>query len=183
MYLYESGGDVIATGSGTLIPDDLTDAGSVYQPLFVDPGSGIILSGPTDSTQLDVFSGITGPTSFGSVGPTSASSSSGDPVGLAGSHSELAVPAGYVSGSRLSSRATWNGATLASLGAESGTHTWTWGDGEGADSFTLIVGTAPPTLPPVTVPTLSEWSLLGLSAMLGLFGIARARRGRKAIAP
>src|SRR6516165_12164880 len=55
---------------------------------------------------------------------------------------ELITPFGYhlnPSGF-LTSSATWNGATFASLFVTPGTYTWSWGSGIHADSLTLQIG-------------------------------------------
>jgi VPDSG-CTERM motif len=78
------------------------------------------------------------------------------------------VPQGYASGSALSSSATWNNATLASLGVTPGIYVWIWG--EGADqNFDLEIGS-------LGVPGVpdggSTVSLLGC-ALLGLAALRR----------
>jgi len=76
------------------------------------------------------------------------------------------VPQGYVSDTPLSSGATWNNATFASLGVTPGTYVWTWGTGLPNQNFTLIIGGA-------GVPDGgSTLSLLGFA----LFGLAALRR-------
>ena len=84
------------------------------------------------------------------------------------SESFLLVPVGYVSGTALSSSATYNNLTLGSPEVTPGTYVWTWGDG--ADqSFTLIIG-------PVGVPGVPDRGstvyLLGC-ALLGLVALRR----------
>ena len=95
-----------------------------------------------------------------------------------GHESFLLVPVGYVSGTALSSSATYNNLTLGAPVVTPGNYVWTWGDG--ADqSFTLqIIG-------PVGVPGVpdggSTVSLLGC-ALLGLVALRRKLpllRGRK----
>jgi len=108
------------------------------------PTHGIIgiSTGPTSSS-VDTYSGPAGTTSFGSGGPTAASSGSGDMVGIAtiwwGSF--LNVPTGYVSGSALSDMAIYSGATFATLGVTPGTYVWTWGTAAN-QNFTLQILTA-----------------------------------------
>jgi VPDSG-CTERM motif len=75
----------------------------------------------------------------------------------------LFVPFGYDSNTALSSSATWNNATFASLGVTPGTYVWTWGDGAN-QRFTLIIGGAGVPDGGTTV------SLLGC-ALLGLAGL------------
>ena len=98
-----------------------------------------------------------------------ANSASGDFVGIRNSErpiSGLLVPQGYSSGNPLSSSATWNNATFASLGVTPGTYVWTWGTGLANQNFTLIIGGA-------GVPDGgSTVSLLGF-ASLGLVALRR----------
>ena len=75
----------------------------------------------------------------------------------------LLVPEGYVSGNALSSSATWNNATFASLGVTPGTYVWTWGTGAN-QNFTLIIGRAGAPDGGSTVSLLSV-ALLGLAAV------------------
>ena len=85
----------------------------------------------------------------------------------------LLVPEGYVSGNALSSSATWNNATFASLGVIPGTYEWTWGTGLRNQNFTLIIGG-------VGVPDVgSTVYLLGF----GLLGLAALRRKLKLLKP
>ena len=125
-------------------------------------------SDTSSATAADQYLGYTGPTSFGSGSSSdTASTSSGDFVSLAPTDSEsLWVPSQYVSDSPLSSTATWDNATLASLGVTVGTYVWTWGSG--ADqSFTLDVGasTPPPTVPEPGSVALFAAGLLGLALL------------------
>jgi hypothetical protein len=93
---------------------------------------------------------ISGPAFFGgSVVATYAGSGTGDLVGILrfGSRDEgllgpfvasLVIPRGYVSGTALSNSATYNNATLATLGVTPGTYEWTWGTGAN-QKFTLRI--------------------------------------------
>ena len=91
-----------------------------------------------------------------------ANSGSGDIVGIFDSGLSLFVPAGYVSGSRLSDSATWDNASFSSLGVTPGTYVWTWGSGANADSFTLNAGVAA-----VPAPSIGR----GLPVLLAVGGI------------
>lgn len=175
--LTEQGGNVVANGSGAI---DLTGLTSLSSPVEVansinadiaqiSNGAGVFFAA------IQAYTGFTGPTSFGSgVNTFSASSGSGDEVGIAGAGdsaaflpSFLVVPSGYASDTALSDTATYTGQTLASLGVTPGTYTWTWGTG--ADqNFTLIIGT------PTSVPEPSALTLFG-TALAGFFLITRRR--------
>lgn len=118
---------------------------------------------------VDLYTGFTGPMSFGGQGQPNpfATSGSGDLVGINGIFNRLAVPQGYVSGDPLSDTSTYDNQTIASLGATPGTYVWTWGTGDDADSFTLKI-------PASSVPEPAGLLLLPL----GLVGVVAARRYR-----
>ena len=174
----ESGGDVVATGSGLVNTTDL----SVYfisNTVFSRIGSlfnQVIIGGPAISTSsgnyVNIYRFIESPSMFFGHGfGRYADMSSGDVVGVDGSLG-LILPEAYVSGSSLSSDAFWRGQTFASLGLIPGTYTWTWGGGANADFFTMNIGVA-------SVP---EPSTIG-AALLGAVGIVvsiRRRIGRAA---
>jgi hypothetical protein len=166
--LEQVGSDVVATGSGPL---DLTGLTLVVTyaslPAQIFPVLGQIVTGSGGAT--DGYQGsISGPTSFGGVFFTFASSGSGDSVGIFRDTSTLLVPSGYVSGTALSDSATYNNATFASLGVTPGTYVWTWGAGAN-QNFTLQIG-------PAGVPDGgSTVSLLGC-ALLGLAALRRKLR-------
>ena len=138
--LYQSGANVVASGSGEI---DLT--GLTRQSPSSTGGAGILpstaiiylgLAGPADN-----YVSMTGPTSFGPGGVTVATAGTGDAVGVQNGY-YLSVPFGYVSDTPLIDTAIWDNATLASLGVTPGTYTWTWGTG--ADqNFTLEISATP----------------------------------------
>jgi hypothetical protein len=155
--LQQVGPDVVATGSGAIDLTGLTFSQSGSLDPHVIPHSvllplrGIIgiSTGPTSSS-VDTYFGVTGPASFGSGGPTAASSGSGDMVGIATIFwgNFLSVPTGYVSDTALSDMAIYSGTTLAALGVTQGTYVWTWGSGAN-QNFTLQIPSQPPTATPV----------------------------------
>lgn len=171
--LQQLGPNVVATGSGTLDMTDLTllfsnDTSTVARMI---PSFAQLIMGPTGGGSIDDYTGYTGPTNFGSGFITDASSGSGDTVFMAGDPGNLtlAVPAGYISGSALSSTDTYSGQTFATLGVTPGTYTWTWGTGADADSFTIRA-----------VPDSGSTLGLLLLSMAGLFGANRFRSLRLA---
>ena len=103
--LQQVGPDVVATGSGAINLHGLT----FYQSSSQDPaisssgGFASIYTGPTSSI-VDLYGAPNGPTSFGMHFASSASSGSGDMVGIVAGYyvgdylSLLSVPTGYVSG-------------------------------------------------------------------------------------
>jgi len=167
----QQGNNVVATGSGAF---DLT--GLTYHsvtPAFpaIDPyHAGIILGFPSPS--LDVYTGITGPTSFGNGSATFANGGSGDTIGFEGGTFDfgkpaIALPSGYLSGAALSSAAIWENASFASLGVTPGSYVWTWGTG--ADqSFTLDVGAPTAAVPEPAALALFGFGVLLIGAFVGL---------------
>ncbi len=175
--LQQAGPDVVATGSGAI------DVTGLYRNTYgllsprigaglVDDGwggyfGGIIDTGPTGSSVDGYVGVISGPASFGSGGRTSASSGSGDMVGIeadcyqdgSGCDRWILLPSSYVSGTFLSNSATYSGKTFATLGVTPGTYVWTWGTGAN-QNFTLQIPPAPPTPGPPVVST-SPATLIG----------------------
>lgn len=158
----ETGGDVVFSGGGSA---DLT--GLSYSTT-TNVTSGAIPDGPVfymnAGSNVDVFTGLSGPSDFGTNNILAASSSSGDVFGLSSSTSIL-LPDNYVSGAILSAAMTFNGQTFASMGLTPGTYVWSWGaGGAGNDSLTLQIGDA-------DVPEPAMIALMGL----GLAGIGYQR--------
>jgi hypothetical protein len=139
----DGSGNVDATGSGTIDLTGLGLFGPVNAVSQLHPSIGLVYIGPTSPEPANIFTGATGPTSFGNGFTNLANSGSGDMVGIAGKGGELLVPAGYVSGNLLSDSSTYNNATLAGLEVTPGQYVWTWGSGADADSFTLQIGAVP----------------------------------------
>lgn len=173
-YLYESGGDVVANGSGTLDITSLGAQGSLSITPLVIPAGGILRVG-TPGASIEAYGPLTGPASFGPGPMTAATAGSGDMVAVFGAVA-LFVPQSYVSGSPLVSSATWSATTLSGLGLTPGDYTWTWGTGPSADSYTLRVGVAPPGVAVSAIPTLSSWAMALVSGLLALAGIVAMRR-------
>lgn len=172
VHLLESGGNVVANGSGSLNLTALTPAGSGPLSAGVVPSPGLIFVG--GPALVNASMGLSGPPSFGSGLGRGADAASGDMVGLDSfAPGFVFTPLGYVSGSPLSSSATWNSASLASLGLTPGTHTWNWGSGPTADSFTVQIGAAPAA----SVPTLSSGGMLILCGLMAGWA-TRQRRAR-----
>ena len=167
--LEQVGSNVVATGGGALDLTGLTfEQNFLNAPPQIQANFSLMITGPGGANQSQ-YVGFTGPTNFGSGDLVFADTGSGDGVGIFGT--SIIVPQGYISGAALSSSATFNNATLASLGATPGFYSWTWGDGEN-QFFALEIGS-------VGVPGVpdggSTVSLLGC-ALLGLTALRRKLR-------
>ena len=140
--LQQVGANVVATGSGAI---DLTglNFGTTFTngQALIQANEAQIFTGPTSLTSFDLYTGLSGPTDFGSGSVKFADSGSGDLVGI-GAFELLIVPHGYISGTPLSDSMTFNNATFSSLGVTPGTYVWTWGTGLPNQNFTLIIGGA-----------------------------------------
>ncbi len=168
--LAQVGSNVVATGSGAFNLTGLTFAFSTpAQGVGVAANIGVISTGTTGVFNADLYTGFTGPTSFGSGLTFLANTGSGDNVaiqGVVGDH--FFVPQGYVSGNALSDSMTFNNQSFATLGVTPGTYEWTWGAGAN-QNFTLQIG-------PASVPDAgSTLPLLGF-ASLGLVALRRKLR-------
>ena len=158
--LAQVGPNVVATGSGTIDLTGLTSFGSAFASPELYPAHGIIGTGPAGT--IDQYTGSSGPASFGPGFGGFPSSTSGDSVFLEDFGLGIDVPQGYVSGTGLSSSATYSG-TLASLGTTPGTYTWTWDSG--ANSLVLEI-------PTTLAPEPGSFLLMGIGLLAGL-GLAR----------
>jgi hypothetical protein len=171
--LEQVGSNVVATGSGAFNLTGLTFQTNFNDaPPQIQANFSLLQLGRGGANQsLSQYAGFIGPTNFGSGDLVFADTGSGDGVGIIGSGSNpiLIVPQGYVSGTALSSSATWNNTTLASLGVTPGIYGWAWGTGLEHQNFDLEIGS-------LGVPGVpdggSTVSLLGC-ALLGLAALRR----------
>lgn len=176
VYMYESGGDVVATGEGSINTTALTyNPGNFSSSPLSASGNGLLyIGGSAGGSQFDRYNGVTGPVSYGTNSiPINPTSTTGPFTGIVGIGSYVFVPPGYISGSPLASTGVWAGTTLAALRATPGRYAWTWGSGPAADSFVLYVGSPPPAR---GVPTLSEWSVIAMSVFLAAVAGWQMRR-------
>ncbi len=150
--IVESGGDVVATATGTINTAGLTPTalGSTiaYEGIFRGSLGFAALDGSIFVGQgggsVDEY--VIETTHAFSTGPLWVSqASTGNHVGII-SRSDMGdsitLPSGYSSDEPISGTSTWPGATLAAMGAIPGTYVFSWS----GDSLTLnIGGPAPPT--------------------------------------
>jgi PEP-CTERM motif-containing protein len=165
------GSDVVATMSGSLDLTGLSDAG----PFTLDPSEIYALyayvSTGAQGSPVEGYSGLTGPSNFGSDAFFVPSSTAGDAFVLDGSFFGIPyvfLPSGYASGDPLSGTSSWSDETLASLGLAPGQYIW--GDAR-LDSVVVNIGPVP------GVPEPATWVM-----MLVGFGLVgwRMRRKRRA---
>ena len=168
--MQQVGPNVTLDGSGAV---DLTGLsvvpGNWSQGNGFIPSLGIVTLGPTGMIDIDLYSGITGPATFGSGAELDPNTGSGDHVRVQYNNGQawFAVPRGYVSGTPLAGSDTFDNATFSSLGVTPGTYEWTWGTGVD-QNFTLEIGTA-------AVPEPATWALL-LGGLIATFGLRPSRR-------
>lgn len=137
--LGESGGDVVATASGSLDLSGLRFVEAASYPLAIYPAVAAITLGPAWDS-VENYDGLTAwPTSFGSGGNTAPDSSSG--FFFAVGENTFAIERFYVNFSPISGSSTWLNTSLEQLGVTPGTYTWSWT----ADSITLNVVPEPST--------------------------------------
>jgi hypothetical protein len=144
MRLFQSGSNVIMSGTGEFNISALTIGGGGTSTSFIVPNIATFTSGIATLTSTQPYTGIsTYPSNFGSGTVLVANSGSGDKVGIvyAGpTDVQLIVPGGYVSRGILTTETTYIGRTLSSLGCTVGTYIWTWGTGPNVGNLILTVG-------------------------------------------
>lgn len=161
------GADVVFSGSGSVDVTGLTFGGST---IFTNYG-GVQSAGPffnmgMKASTFSTVSGVTSnPANFGThtALPIHANTGSGNVIGAKGN--TLYLPAGYTSGTSLSSSSVYKNATYATLGLTPGTYVWSWG----SDSMTLQINEA------AAVPEPGSFAL-GLALAGGLTVLRRRRK-------
>ena len=112
MDLTQEGANVVATGSGAIDLTGLSFFESRTEAAGLLPSINFVMTGPVNAGVVHLYSGINGPSNFGSGGFTAASSGSGDRVGIGNDGKVLFVPLDYVSDSSLSDTSTYAGKTF-----------------------------------------------------------------------
>ena len=167
----QDGNDVVVIGSGSaniidltssVQDDDYTNALTDYQ-IHAGP---VAYSGDQDTPDVavDLWSGITGPTIFGTNPNIYETPSSGffdDLFGIVADNgmgqSLLVLPPNYQSGANLNGTSRFSNITLAQLGLSPGDFSWSWGTGQNRDSLDLRIEPVPAPLPLAGVPI--AWKL------------------------
>jgi hypothetical protein len=172
--IFQHGGNVVAMGGGTIDLNGLSlfDSSAPSGAPAVEPNVGVVFVGP--DVDIDAYTGISGPMSFGAGGFTLGSSGSGDTFGVDAAptivnSSLLVVPTGYASGTALAGSSIYDGQTLASLGLTPGTYVYTWNSSPAQDdSLTVKIG---------SIPEPATWAMMLLGfAALGFAGFRATRR-------
>jgi hypothetical protein len=110
------GSNVVVTGSGSLDLSGLTSVAPKDAIASVEGSTANLFIGQATTVSVDVYSGISGPSSFGSGLNAFASSGTGPTTGVLGLTGFLDVPSGYVSGTALADSSTYDNATSPVLG-------------------------------------------------------------------
>jgi hypothetical protein len=166
----EVGSDVVLMGSGSLNLAGLSFVGPETINSIVYASFGVFGVGPNGAS-VDLYSGVSGPSSFGSGTAIVSDSGSGDTFSIDfESGILLDVPTGYMGGA-LSGSSTYTNSTFASLGVTPGTYVWTWGSSDLHDSVTLQIESTP-----TGVPEPATTLLLGLPIAATVLARRRAKR-------
>lgn len=162
----EVGSDVVFSGSGTADVAGLTFTGlTSFSTETTRPDVGRLVFSVTN-TSWRGYTGISGPSSFGTGGPIGGFNSGSIPVSNGVILINNAIYFSAAANATISGSATRDSSTLSSLGLTPGSYVWTWGSGGNADSLTLQIGdsstptptptlTATPTNTPSNTPTLT----------------------------
>src|SRR5262249_49480454 len=140
-------------GSGPIDTTGLTLGALPSAGISLAPNVAQVVTGVPNTTTTEFFKVTftgTPPTNFGSGGPITTNSGTGDVVGIIGATGvavlgvpTVIVPDGYTSNNPLLDTATYVNATFTSLGVTPGTYEWKWGSGAN-QNFTLdVVATVP----------------------------------------
>ena len=158
----QDGNDVVVVGSGSANTTSLENPPGSPEPRYdyenvffynqiyagLDASTDIINSQPVD---VNLWSGITGPSSFGTDTNFSAypNSASGDLFGIVSGigQSLLVLPLNYMSGENLNGTSRFSNLTLADFVLNPAVFTWNWGMGQNADSFQLRIEPVPVPAP------------------------------------
>jgi len=163
------GTDVVGSYSGSLVVSSLTFQGySQHAQSEVNPSTGTLLAANSLSTCCDIYSGLAGPTSFGTGNNTDSSSQGA--FGILGSLGELALPSAYIGTEVLNGTITFANTTIADLGLTPGTYVWHFGTGDHRQSVELEIDA------PAAVPEPTSVFLFATVVAASVLVIKRKRR-------
>ena len=183
--LTESGSDVIGSTSGSVDTTGATcSSGDATVAQLQGSGAALVVgtipSSPPRGFRCNVS--VAGPTSFGAgTSAVPATSATGDRGGVYGAGSPgvippvpplVYLPTQYVSGTAIIGSATWTGSSISSLCLTPGTYTYTLPN----DTVTVVINGSAPAAAPAAIPTLSEWAMILMASLMGLFAFTRFRR-------
>lgn len=168
----QDGSDVVVIGSGSANTTDLPsptaypDYTNVLTDLQIYAGPAAFTNDPnTPDVDVNLWSGITGPNSFGddpNVVETPFTGS-GDLFGIVADdgsgQSLLVLPLNYQNGASLNGISRFNGFTLAELGLSPGVFSWSWGTNQNADSLQIRIEPVPVPAPLPLAGGAMAWSL------------------------
>ena len=155
----QDGNDVVVIGSGSAntlglsAPTPASDYTNVITDTQIYAGPAAFSGVTVPPVDVNLWSGLTGPSSFGSDPNFTANpdSGNGDLFGIvAGSgmgQSVLVLPFNYVSGDSLNGTSRFNNFTLADLGLSPGVFSWNWGMNSNADSLEIRIEPVPAPAP------------------------------------
>lgn len=161
------GANVVATTTGTLNLTGLTSQGAFSLSRGIISNFAYVATGATDGVTVTGYSGLTGPTAFGSsstyVGATSGTGSSFAINGSGFGSPYVFVATDYVSGGLLAGTSVFANQTFASLGLATGSYLFSSGN----DTVTVnVLATA--------VPEPAGWAMM--IGGMGVVGFALRRR-------
>lgn len=170
--LSEVGGQVVASGSGSIDTSALTFNGLIGGNPYIGGSLSLAIAGAplTGGSAAAAYIGIQPSTLFASGSAVSTTIGSGAFVGIRAQDNTLFVPQGYVSGTTLGVSTAQYNATFAAAGLVQGTYVYTFGTGASADSFTVVVGADVDG----AVPEPAAWAMM--VAGFGLVGTSMRRR-------
>jgi len=148
----EVGVDVVASATGSFNYRDLTYVGTTTSTGGMVGGSaatgrdGLLYLSPS-SQRIKLYR-IDTTIAFSTGSTFLASATTGTNIGIFSASPAdsdfILVLESYASGSPITASATWSNHSFASLGLIPGEYVVTWGSGDNADSFTVIIGAEPP---------------------------------------
>jgi hypothetical protein len=168
--IYNDGsGNVVAMANGSINLTGLTYVESSGEPDVISPDVAGLISG--DTAEFGIYTGLSGPTTWGPGGIVGATSGSGDIFGIVGVEEALALPDGYISGSTITSSAVFSSNTIDGLGLTPGAYTYNWGSGSDADSIIVNISEAASSSAPE--PSTGLLGIVGIGALITVFRSGR----------